>query len=413
MVKGCCGNNKLPDVLVKKRLVKAQLIDTKIAEDCEGKDVFAGDKVATCKDLENVKNSIDDEIKGSLNQGANLPADAEDCDRPVSICGVNNMLNAAEDNKAKQAVANAIKDKALKDKDFRIVLGKALLSKKAGNRIEARDDGIGVWDDAPPDLRVQYVDALDGDDDNPGTKDKPLRTFKRAITRIEAGTGYGKYVISLKVGQTHILQGKPITLPNATLTISGYGGTKYKYRSDEQPYPGYYIWEADDYQRPTLSVKKHTYIDSGGTERALFAYANVGSLDVRGVNLHIEDGAPTNPGSGRFWMWGPGAVGFSGSDVYIGTGNSLGRVKSVFFSRSRLSMGDGASLVDVQYGCAISAVPDSLVATENTAPNLPSYMRRTSNVRGALTPENLGAQFDRPTKRLFGASTSWDIFANS
>lgn len=410
MAKGCCGNNKLPDVLVKKRLVKAQLIDTKIGKDCEDKDVYAGDNIATCKDLEKVKKSIGDVIKGSLNQGTNLPADAEDCNRPLSICGLNNMLNAAEDNAAKQAVANAIKNKALNDQDFRIALGQALLSKEAGNRIEVRGDGIGVWDTAPPNLAVQYVDALNGDDSNPGTEAAPLRTIKAAVWRI--GDKYGNYYIAIKAGQTHTID-ESIAANNASLFIGPYGDPKYKWivsEAETRVGLGYTAWMDEDYLRPTILFTKRSFTDAGGTYTRN-AYLAAKSVTVYAAVLAQDDGAPTSGIDGNFMIWANLNLWLTGCIINPGQDRYVARSPSWILQYCQFNPKSGSFMADTAYGCNITVWESGRFLREGIN-GYPSFYMMAGNIVSTLTPENLGAQFDRPTKRLFGAATSWDIFAN-
>lgn len=59
------------------------------------------------------------------------------------------------------------------------------LSKQSGNLIEIRQDGIYYGTTAEyPDL---YIDAVNGSDENIGTRDKPLRTFLEAAKRNKKG----------------------------------------------------------------------------------------------------------------------------------------------------------------------------------------------------------------------------------
>lgn len=181
--KGCCGDNKLPEVLIKKTLVQADLVDTKIGVDSNGKDVHAGDCLATCRDVAELKAAIkvgcdaerahsdagdkalhkriddlgkayadgdkalNDRIDGlagevaadkNYNQGTNLPGDATDCTRPITACGVTKVLGNKDTPQA-QAVRNATLDTL----GTQAARGN-LISNDEGNVIESRNDGLYV-----------------------------------------------------------------------------------------------------------------------------------------------------------------------------------------------------------------------------------------------------------------------------
>lgn len=61
-----------------------------------------------------------------------------------------------------------------------------LLSKGAGNLLELRDDGLYYGIQAPADLSNLYVDAVDGDDSNVGSRAAPLRTIDAALGKVAA-----------------------------------------------------------------------------------------------------------------------------------------------------------------------------------------------------------------------------------
>ena len=55
--KGCCGDNRLPKVLTDTTLVSPRLVDAKIGEK-QGGEVYAGDCLATCADIEALQGSV-------------------------------------------------------------------------------------------------------------------------------------------------------------------------------------------------------------------------------------------------------------------------------------------------------------------------------------------------------------------
>lgn len=55
------------------------------------------------------------------------------------------------------------------------------LSKDKGNLLELRNDGMYYGIQAPPNLSNLYVDAIGGDDNNPGTRERPFKTLDKAL----------------------------------------------------------------------------------------------------------------------------------------------------------------------------------------------------------------------------------------
>lgn len=55
------------------------------------------------------------------------------------------------------------------------------LSTQAGNLLEKRDDGLYYGITAPPNLQDIFVDAINGNDANPGTRAEPMRTIRAAL----------------------------------------------------------------------------------------------------------------------------------------------------------------------------------------------------------------------------------------
>ena len=63
-----------------------------------------------------------------------------------------------------------------------------MVSPDTGNLIQCRPNGLYYGIEAPAEVRTQYVDAVNGNDDNAGTRDAPLRTIKRAMDRLPSNT---------------------------------------------------------------------------------------------------------------------------------------------------------------------------------------------------------------------------------
>lgn len=56
--RNCCGDNELPKTLVDTMLVNAELVDTVLGEGTDGKEVKAGDCLATCRNVAELKAAI-------------------------------------------------------------------------------------------------------------------------------------------------------------------------------------------------------------------------------------------------------------------------------------------------------------------------------------------------------------------
>lgn len=373
-------------------------------KNCDGTSLEPSDKLATCK---NVEDALKEHGK-NLNQGENLPADASDCNRPVTICGLNNMLNATEDNAVKQAMANASKNKALKDKDFRLALGRALLSKTAGNRIEARDDGIGVWDTAPPDLRYQYVDAINGDDNNSGSKGSPLRTVAKAISRIAQSSGVGDFDIRLKAGQRHVVQESLEYVKSAAIMFNTYDEPKY---GDLKGYLGYYPMFADDYSRATLEFVKY-YTEVEGVQRSRFPVLYSEEVSFFGLIVKTEDGVATFLGDPAQWPLGSGSCIFLGCDIHIGGGDGrtrLGSVETVRLKGCNVYFGDNAKLVKPLNAAVFISLDEYYGGVVKTFNSKPQYTHRNVNTPKVLTKTTLGLTFPAGGQYPLGGSTNFVV----
>lgn len=93
------------------------------------------------------------------------------------------------------------------------------VSPDSGNLIQSRTNGLFVQLAAPPDLSVQYVSSVSGNDANPGTRAQPLKTLAMAMSRLPS---YTSGSILLKEGETFPVA--PVGAPawGTTITEPGY-----------------------------------------------------------------------------------------------------------------------------------------------------------------------------------------------
>ena len=98
---------------------------------------------------------------------------------------------------------NIIQQKDLDENFFTIENKKVQikLSQDSNNLLTMQPDGLYYGQIAPPEIRNQFVDAINGNDNNPGTLQEPLKTITKAIQRIPFRTLSNS--IYLKEEQTH------------------------------------------------------------------------------------------------------------------------------------------------------------------------------------------------------------------
>ena len=97
----------------------------------------------------------------------------------------------------------------------------SLLSNHSGNLLQVRDDGLYYGMKQEPRYESLYVDAQRGNDDNPGTREQPLRTLTKALT---LPTRPGDRHIYLYHGQRHQVRASEyIYTPGGKVTIFIYG----------------------------------------------------------------------------------------------------------------------------------------------------------------------------------------------
>lgn len=164
------------------------------------------------------------------------------------------------------------------------------LSKNAGNLLEIRSDGLYYGATATDDLLNLYVDSANGDDKNPGTRGKPLKTLNRALTITPKNKSN---TIHLRAGQTFIL-GVGAAVEGCTRTLIPYDDPWID--GDRVPditpdNPGYDGPCAVGLARPVIKSR----LNYGENNHIAYHYTfNVGAggtLDCRGI---IWDSIPDN-----------------------------------------------------------------------------------------------------------------------
>ncbi|ETD67537.1 hypothetical protein V757_11145 [Pelistega indica] len=286
------------------------------------------------------------------------------------------------------------------------------LSRTAGNRIEVRGDGIGVWDTAPPNLATQYVDAVNGNDTNAGTRDAPLKTFAKALDRVSReSAGYGTFAIFLKSGQTHNVTQLLSETANAYIVVTTYDDPIFDIAT-KVVCPGAYAWTAVELQRATLQFN---VIPEPGyeTQYTTIPYIVANRILFVGVNIRRGDGRVTFPGARHFIIETDGLVQVQGCNIYIGKNGQFARPGSIWLQSCWVTFHAEASVFLSPINNPV-VTTDSLRNEDPTAvercPGL-SYRHVGDNVRKALTPEKIGFVVNKESKTIFNGGTNWDIFA--
>lgn len=126
------------------------------------------------------------------------------------------------------------------------------ISKAGDNMLQMRNDGLYYGFTAKEELRSLYV-ANNGDDNNPGTRERPLRTLQRVAELVKDAPV--TYTINLHENHTF---DAPVMLnvPHATLVVRAYGPTiDSTYPSATPCNPFYRGYSAKTYPRPTIRFK--------------------------------------------------------------------------------------------------------------------------------------------------------------
>lgn len=288
------------------------------------------------------------------------------------------------------------------------------LSSRAGNRIQVDSDGIGVFDVAPPNVAFQYIDAIDGNDSNPGTRALPLRTFVKAVENIKDSGGIGEYSIILKANQTHIVSQSIPDTSNATLYISIYGDPKYRVGEFSTP-PGYRWYHAPDLQRPTLDFQLFNSNPTYGYVR--LPTLTFSSLNILGVRIQFPIEKSTHPGAGNYAFSADsnnGRLWMCGCDVdYRSTvyGYSVFRGGKFIWEDNCLYGFSGSH----RLGSLVSAytvTDNGFTYTFQGNANFPSFTGRTTNLYENIRYNNIdNGIIGEPTHQsLFGGTINVNVF---
>lgn len=283
------------------------------------------------------------------------------------------------------------------------------LSPDASNLLELRSNGIGYWQVIEESLQRQYVDSVGGSDDNPGTKAQPLKTFEHALRRLENSKngGRGDATILLKNGGTYYTGRSRFGLIDLNLTVVNYGDDR---DGDVHLGEGVYVYATTSFIKPKLVSQwlEYTYGTIAGDRvgtmtTCLYLRRFVGE----GLNIVLENGTLTLPaGTSHFALLERDMI-LRGCvvDVYAGI---FARMTQLNADNTTINLGENAVLSDpfnnvyFQFYYNHAGINVNVLGT--------NWTLQPSNIR-SIPVNKFGLAYDAATKRQFGWSSNYDVFA--
>ena len=267
------------------------------------------------------------------------------------------------------------------------------LSPDRGNLLEARANGIGYWEVISEDKNTFFVDAINGNDANSGSREAPIKTINRALQVIAQEDKAGECYIFLKSQQNHRLLEIPVLITKNRLTFITYDEPKYGF--------GHTLFERNvsalypDFKQANIIVERGE--DSTGT------YANTivaPRMLFYGVNFYQKFGLGTKPYASNHILIADDDIILWGCDIYQDSdGVAIRASQTNLICSNYFNSGTTGKFTEVD------TPPTIFLAESNTL--------RSSNIRTVKKSEFISpTQYDIATKRQFAFSTSWDFFAN-
>lgn len=165
-----------------------------------------------------------------------------------------------------------------KDKELAVQL-----SKRSDNKIQLVEDGLYIGEQT--EQQDYYVSTSEGNDDNIGTREKPMRTLDATLNRIKP-TFTGRIRIHLKENEVfdvidgHYMEG--------VLEFCTYGSVSDAQYPASKPESRYYRgWAAVNYPRPTIRFLTRVYPEELLVRRGYITAAK--EVNVYGIKLESYD----------------------------------------------------------------------------------------------------------------------------
>lgn len=316
---------------------------------------------------------------------------------------------------------------------------KVKVSTQPGNLLEMRADGLYYGIEAPPDLANLYVSTSLGNDGNPGTRERPLKTINEALRRIPNAPQ--TFHIWLKEGEQFDVYGyNPRPLSKIALCPWDI------FRDDGQfpnkiPENAYYRgWVAKNFPRPILNFR--TTLDSGNIIRRACIHGR--QIDAIGVHVKVHTALTGAVDNGTYsgamhpaFESGDGIVYLHGSIVEVASHGVVvpnappaGHYRNDCVLRGDLQIinsqinlkvpTDGrpySSLISNIFTKSITIVDwfaPGASLHRNTGPDnqpVATFDQMVSNIR--IGKEILDVPFNRDSRVTYGCQFNWDIVARS
>ena len=283
------------------------------------------------------------------------------------------------------------------------------LSPDAGNLLELRSNGIGYWQVIEESLQRQYVDSVGGSDDNPGTKAQPLKTFEHALRRLanSKNGGRGDATILLKNGGTYYIGKSRFNLNALNLTVINYDDGN---DGDVHLGNGVYVYSTTSFIKPKLIAQwaEYPYATVAGNQNGTMTTClTLRRFVGEGLNLVLEDGALTFPGGTSHFALLERDMILRGCVVDVFNGIFV-RTTQLNADNTTINVGPNAVLSDpynnvyFQFGGNHAGTQVNVLGT--------TWTLQPSNLR-SIPVNKFGLVYDAATKRQFGWSANYDVFA--
>lgn len=168
------------------------------------------------------------------------------------------------------------------------------ISTQSGNNLQALSDGLYAGNRSG---LVLYVDSVNGNDANPGTKASPLKTLDHAMQFLTSLFPSGYYAgrnctVALHAGQNHVWSNDFYMVSGSDLKITFYADPIYGDFNSSAVGTGANPWNMSNLSRPNITPVSNQ--GAGGLVRLAGINLSGGSLSMLGVLVSLP-AQPSNP----------------------------------------------------------------------------------------------------------------------
>lgn len=282
-----------------------------------------------------------------------------------------------------------------------------VVSPDAGNRLEIRESGVGVFDTPPADVSFQYVSST-GDDAAAGTQAAPLKTLDRALRRIIMSKTMGTYSIFLHAGETFEL----------TAESYGFTGKDIAIYVFNDPIYGTSLPGACSYYFPAIAAEltrakiKNNWIARPdiGEARVTRVYAK--SISLNGIEVEFTANDTQYPMIGAQTVLG-GAEALHLNGVKVDRYQAGCRFSAPRINTMVLELNSHGHYAGTSWSNDLGVTWTKWSPGDRPAClGRPAFTARESNLETLPVTFLVNSlAYDANTKSLFGATCNWDPFA--